>query len=292
MESIKDWLSWGRAQLAQNGVDDHESMLLMSHCTGRSKASLYAREEDCLKPGLRQQFEQLIYARQQGQPIAYLTGHREFWSLDLVVDSGVLIPRHETELLVERGLFHAQSLKSGSILDLGVGSGAVALALGFELRQWEVLGIELSSAALKVAEKNRHSHQLHNVQFVQGSWFEAVSPVSDADLSQSHSQFHLIVSNPPYIDSSDVHLGQGDVRFEPRSALVSKGGGYQDLKHIIREGKAYLRPNGWTILEHGYQQGEELRGYFAQEGYVDIGTHRDLMGNERVTEGRWSGSGS
>ena len=292
MESIKDWLSWGRAQLAQNDVDGRESMLLMSHCTGRSKASLYAREEDCLNSGLRQQFEQLIYARQQGQPIAYLTGHREFWSLDLAVDDAVLIPRHETELLVERALFHAQSIKKGSILDLGVGSGAVALALGFELRQWEVVGVELSSAALKVAEKNRHSHQLHNVQFLQGSWFEAISPVYSSDLSQSPSQFHLIVSNPPYIDSNDVHLDQGDVRFEPRSALVSRGGGYEDLKHIIHESKAYLHTNGWIMLEHGYQQAEELRDYFAQQGYVDVLTHRDLMGNERVTEGRWNGSGS
>ncbi len=228
-------------------------------------------------------FEQYFARRLTGEPIAHILGQREFWSLPFFCDNSTLIPRPDTELLVETCLAifaEDEPRQARAILDLGTGTGAIALALASEKSHWQLMAADQSSAAVALAEKNRAHLNIENVQLLQSNWFSQIP---------AEKKFAAIVSNPPYIDPQDPHLAQGDVRFEPRSALVADNHGLADIETILAQAPAFLESDGWVLLEHGYDQGEAVRELFARYGYTHIETCRDLGENERVTFGQFAG---
>ncbi len=249
--------------------------LLLSHCLQKTRSYLKAWPEAEVPEAQQQQFQELLARRVQGEPIAYLIGEAGFWTLDLQVSSATLIPRPETELLVEKSLGLFADHEQISVLDLGTGTGAIALALASEKPAWKVVGCDRESEAVKLAEHNRQSCRLNNVEIVQSNWFQS--------LDEQH--FDLIVSNPPYIDKADPHLQQGDVRFEPLTALVADKHGMADIETIIKQAPDYLNDQGWLLFEHGYEQGEKVRQCFQTTGFDAVFTERDLAGHERVTGG-------
>lgn len=256
-----------------------DAQLLLAHVLSVSTSYFYTWPE---KPVDEEQigiFNQLLTRREQGEPIAYLLGHQAFWSLDLDVAPCTLIPRADTERLVEVALSLIDSgLKADHILDLGTGTGAIALALASELPEARVVGVDLIQGAVTLAQGNAEKNQVNNVVFKQSSWF---------DVFKESEQFDLIVSNPPYIDPDDEHLSQGDVRFEPKSALVSDHHGLADIEHIIEASPRYLKLGAYLVFEHGYDQAEAVRRLFIQSGFDFVESFQDLGGNDRVTIGRW-----
>lgn len=250
--------------------------LLLCHCLGKERAYLYTWPEREVSSELEAKFKALLERRQQGEPIAYLIGSREFWSLPLSVNNSTLIPRPDTERLVEVAL-DLPLPGNARVLDLGTGTGAIALALASENLRWHVLGVDIAEAAVSLAQKNASDLKVSNVQFLQSNWFENIR----------HPSFDLIVSNPPYIDKNDPHLMQGDVRFEPRRALVAAQNGLAAINEIANTAQHFLKNNGWLLFEHGYTQAAAVRALLSQFGYDDIATWRDWGGNERVTGGCW-----
>lgn len=260
--------------------------LLLCQILERNRTWLYTWPEHILSESQQLEFERLLARRLVGEPLAHLTGRREFWSLSLQVDASTLIPRPDTESLVEATLecFAADSAdQPRALLDLGTGTGAVALALASEKPQWRLIGLDLSPAAVELAERNRAELGFNNVEFLQSDWFSALS---------ASDRFDAIVSNPPYIDPEDPHLGQGDLRFEPQSALVAEAEGLADLAWIIERASSFLRPGGWLLLEHGWEQAPEVRRLLNQAYYKDVETLRDLGGRERISCGRLVGQTS
>ena len=262
--------------------------VMLSHITGKSKAQIFAFPDSELNEYELKKLSDFLIRRVKGEPIAYILGEKEFWSLPLNVSEGTLIPRPDTEILVEKALQIAlEKLEENPphfrILDLGTGTGAIALALASELSpicqkkhiQLDVIGVDLMPEVVKLAQSNAEKNQL-KVQFLQSRWFENVE-----------GQFDIIVSNPPYIDEADEHLSQGDVRFEPRSALVAGENGLADLRHLIDNAPVHLKDNGYLLLEHGWKQGEEVRSIFWQNHWQGVATIRDYGDNERVTLGYW-----
>ena len=256
-----------------------ESEILLGHALGRSRAWLYAHGDAEIPHDAVEMFESLSRQRSAGTPIAYLVGHREFWTLDLAVTPAVLIPRPETELLVELALLHIPQSKKMDIADLGTGSGAIALAIGRERPLVHVIGTDASEEALFVARKNGERLEIRNVEFIRSDWF--------GDLTRM--MFDVIVSNPPYIASNDNHLSQGDLRFEPRRALESGVDGLDSIREIIENAPQHLKADGHLLIEHGFEQGEAVRTIFMQSGFVDISTSRDGEARERVTGARKAG---
>lgn len=252
-----------------------DAQLLLAHVLGKPRSWLYAWPEAELEAAQAQTFAMLCARREAGEPVAYLTGRRAFWKQELEVGPAVLIPRPETELLVELALALGAGL-GGKVADLGTGSGAIALALAGERADWQVYATERSVEAQRVAMANFRASGLHNLHLLAGYWCE---PLPGRD-------FVLIVSNPPYVDAADPHLARGDVRFEPRMALVAEEAGLADLRYIAGQAREYLGTGGWLLLEHGWQQGAEVRELLDQAGYQQIGTQRDPGGRERVTVGR------
>lgn len=222
-------------------------------------------------------FNEYLQKRLQGEPIAYILGEQGFWSLDLQVGKQTLIPRPDTELLVETCLNHTPKDKVLHILDLGTGTGAIVLAIASERPLAQVVGVDFIEEAILLAEKNRARLRLTNVEFMQSNWF---SHLID-------QQFNIIVSNPPYIANDDPHLVEGDVRFEPKSALISGKDGLDDIRKIIQQAPDYLLENGWLFFEHGYQQAKAVQQLLAERGFINISTFYDLGYNERVTGGQW-----
>ena len=255
-----------------------DAELLLAHVLGKSRTWLYTWPEHPVSDAQLVQFQALVERRLGGEPVAHLLGEREFWSLSLKVSAATLIPRPETELLVEQALALIPPGADWRITDLGVGSGAIALAMAHECPHCRVVGVERSAAALAVAEENRRQLQLDNVSLRAGSWFEPL--VSE--------RFELIVSNPPYIATADPHLHQGDVRFEPTTALASGEDGLDDIRHIIANAGEHLQPGGWLMLEHGYDQGEAVCALLRQHGFVEVADIADLQGHGRVAKGRWA----
>lgn len=253
-----------------------DTEVLLCHCLGKPRSWLYTWPDATVEEPALSMFNALQDARLSGQPIAYLTGEREFWSLTLKVNSHTLIPRPETETLVEWAL--ALDLPSQArVADLGTGSGAIALALASERPDWRVLAVESSESALAVARENTQALGLTRVELLRSSWFERIE----------QQDFDLIVSNPPYVKEGDPHLLQGDLRFEPTSALVAEQGGFADLHAIVTGSCEYLREGGWLLLEHGYEQAAALRDLLVENGFSCVESRRDLAGHERVTGGCW-----
>lgn len=238
---------------------------------------LLSRPETPLTEAQQQQFMALLARRCQGEPVAYLLGWQGFWTLDLEVSRHTLIPRPDTETLVEQLLARFDQAPR-RLVDLGTGSGAIALALASERPGWEIWGVDRIPEAVELAERNRQRLRLDRVQFVCGDW---LTPLA--------GRFDLIVSNPPYIDPADPHLQQGDVRFEPHSALVADDAGLADIRTIARAAPAYLNPGGWLVFEHGYNQAEAVRTLLARLGYQRGQTLQDYAANDRVTLACWEG---
>lgn len=253
-----------------------EVELLLSHVLDCDRAWLYAHADDSLAAADAVQFHALLVRRAAGEPIAYLIGRREFWLLDLAVTPNVLIPRPETELLVELALRKIPQGVVVDIADLGTGSGAIALALACERPHARVLATDASAAALAVARGNAQRLRIGNVEFALGDWCAALGK----------RKFDLIVSNPPYIAAADAHLVQGDLRFEPRTALASGADGLDAICAIVRAAPAHLQPGAWLLFEHGYEQGVAARELLGESGFVEVFTARDLEGRERVSGGR------
>ena len=221
-------------------------------------------------------YSELLQRRIQGEPVAYILGEREFFGLNLKVTPATLIPRPDTELLVELAVQRIAARERCAVLDLGTGSGAIALAIAQACPQAEVLACDASAPALAVAQENARTLGISNVRFVQSDWFAALGT----------QRFALIVSNPPYIAAGDPHLAQGDVRFEPVSALVSGSDGLDDIRQIITRSVSHLEPGGWLLLEHGYDQAARVRGLLQAAGYDDVFSACDLAGIERASGGR------
>ncbi|MBC6943316.1 MAG: peptide chain release factor N(5)-glutamine methyltransferase [Xanthomonadales bacterium] len=253
-----------------------EVELLLAHALGTSRSWLYAWPEHVPTPAQQARFAELVEARVRGEPVAYLLGEREFWSLRLVVTPAVLIPRADTEVLVEQALARLPAATALQVADLGTGSGAVALAIASERAQARVLATDASPAALALARRNAHDLRLANVEFAQGDWCAALGS----------RQFDLIASNPPYIAEGDPHLLQGDLRFEPRAALGSGPDGLDAIRAIVAQAPRHLLADGWLLLEHGFDQATAVRALLADAGYREIGSARDHAGHERVSGAR------
>ncbi|QZN97590.1 peptide chain release factor N(5)-glutamine methyltransferase [Symbiopectobacterium purcellii] len=273
----RTWVATALQQLVHSESPKRDAEILLEHVTGKGRTFLLAFGETRLDDAQLQRLSALLTRRINGEPVAYLTGEREFWSLPLAVSSATLIPRPDTECLVEQALQCMAQFTVPTVLDLGTGTGAIALALASERPDCRVTGVDVQPDAVALAQRNATTLQLSNVQFLHGSWFEPVAPAS----------FSLIVSNPPYIDAEDTHLREGDVRFEPLSALVAAEGGLADLRWIIQQAPQHLKNTGWLLLEHGWQQGEAVRQLLSQRGFEQVATCRDYGGNERVTLGQW-----
>lgn len=274
--TFNQWLMQAIERLTGGDSPKRDAEILLGFVTGKTRTFLMAFNETMLTPVQLNHLDELLARRINGEPIAYLVGSREFWSLQLKVSPVTLIPRPDTEKLVELALERLPTVDC-DILDLGTGTGAIALALGSERPDCSVTGIDYQEEAISLAQENADNLNITNVNFVQGDWF---APLHDA-------YFDMIVSNPPYIDEQDPHLNQGDVRYEPDSALIAAQGGIADLQLIIEQAPDYLKPGGWLLLEHGWTQGEQVRLLFKQRGFEMIATHQDYGGNERVTLGRW-----
>jgi release factor glutamine methyltransferase len=255
-----------------------DAQLLLASVLGKPRSWLYTWPEQPLAASTARDFEGLVRRRAAGEPVAYLVGTREFWSLPLRVSPAVLIPRPETETLVRAVL---ERLPSGRqrVADLGTGSGAIALALARERPQWELHATDRSQQALQQAQDNVRALGLA-VRLHLGDWLEALPAC----------RFDALVSNPPYLAGSDPHLQQGDLRFEPRSALVAADDGHSDLNRLAAAAPAHLEEGGWLLLEHGWQQGSAVRALLSAHGFVAIDTRCDEGGRERVTLGQWPGA--
>ncbi|MCX7673103.1 MAG: peptide chain release factor N(5)-glutamine methyltransferase [Thiobacillaceae bacterium] len=252
-----------------------EAQLLAAHALGVDRAWLVAHGEQAPDSGQHQTLTALLHRRRAGEPMAYLLGRREFYGMELHVSPAVLIPRPETELLVELALARLPTERPGRILDLGTGSGAIALALARARPLATIVAVDRSAAALAVARANAQRLAPARVDFVLGDWY---APLGDQD-------FDLIVANPPYVAADDPHLQQGDLRFEPREALAAGADGLDALRVIIAGAPAHLRAGGWLLVEHGHEQGAACCALLAQAGFEDIGTWTDLAGLPRVSGG-------
>lgn len=264
-------LAWARAQ-----IDQMDARVLLRHVLQCPAARLIAWPEQRLEAADWANYQQLVERRVAGEPVAYLTSSREFYGREFIVTPAVLIPRPETELLVELALAHSAGQRGLHVLDMGTGSGALAVTLALEMDAAEITALDRSREALWVAMANAAKLGA-SVSFVQSDWFSALGD----------EQFGLIVANPPYIAAADPHLEQGDVRFEPRGALAAGPQGLDDLAEIIAGAPARLVDGGWLFLEHGYDQAAAARGLLADAGFGSIASWKDLAGIERVSGGRW-----
>jgi release factor glutamine methyltransferase len=273
---IRELVREGAAKLARVADSPQlEAELLLARSLEVPRSALHARaNEPVLDCDATDRYEALLTRRALGEPVAYLLGEKEFWSLPLAVTPDVLIPRPETELLVERALTHLPSDAGTQVLDLGTGSGAVALALAHERNACAVLGIDVSGPAVELARRNAAALGIDNVGFRCGDWY---GPVDG-------ERFDLIVSNPPYIAEDDSRVASGVRRFEPHSALFAGADGLGALRRVIGGAPAHLLPGGWIVVEHGDRQGSAVRGLMADAGLAAVLTFRDLAGAERCTE--------
>jgi release factor glutamine methyltransferase len=267
--------AWGRAQLAGDEAR-RESELLLGHALQRERAWLFAHAGDAVEETGRARFAALVAARARGVPVAQLLGRWGFWTLELRVTPDTLIPRPETELLVEAALARLPAGGAARVADLGTGSGAIALALAHSRPDARIVATDASAAALAVARENAAANELRNVELRLGDWYAPLAA----------ERFDLLVSNPPYIAQDDPHLAQGDLRFEPLAALASGVDGLDAIRVLAAGACRHLRAGGWLLVEHGFAQGAAVRAVFAGAGLTAVETLRDLEGRERVTLGQ------
>ena len=261
---------------ARAAIDAVDAEHLLLHVLARPRSWLFAHADDAVTATEAAAFRALVERRAQGEPVAYLTGTQGFWSLELAVTPATLIPRPETERLVELALERLPAGVAVRVADLGTGSGAIALAIARERPQAQVIATDASAAALEVARANAERNRVRNVQFRQGDW---LAPLAG-------ERFDLIASNPPYIADGDPHLSAGDLRFEPPTALSSGADGLDAIRVIVRDARALLQPGGWLLLEHGWDQGDAVRALLQVAGYSDVATEQDLEARDRISLGR------
>lgn len=275
--TLAEFLATATQSLAASSPSPRlDAEVLLMHATGLGRTALITHADAPLTTEQEAVLSALLARRVRGEPVAYLTGTREFWSLELHVTPDVLIPRPETELLVEQALTHIPRDAAWTIVDLGTGSGAIALAIASERPHCRILATDASERALAVARANAQRLAIGNVEFLHGEWF---APLAGR-------VFDLIASNPPYIAEGDPHLDAGDVRFEPRAALASGPDGLDAIRLLAARSPTHLTTGGWLLLEHGYDQQTSVRSLLASHGFQDITGYRDLAGNARVTAGR------
>lgn len=261
---------------ARAAIDAVDAEHLLLHVLARPRSWLFAHADDAVTATEAAAFRALVERRAQGEPVAYLTGTQGFWSLELAVTPATLIPRPETERLIELALERLPAGVAVRVADLGTGSGAIALAIAKERPQAQVIATDASAAALDVARANAERNRVRNVQFRQGDW---LAPLAG-------ERFDLIASNPPYIADGDPHLCAGDLRFEPPTALSSGADGLDAIRVIVRDARALLQPGGWLLLEHGWDQGDAVRALLQVAGYSDVATEQDLEARDRISLGR------
>ena len=264
------------AELPDSPTARLDAELLLAAALGKPRSFLHTWPERIVSTEAAQAFDGYLQRRRTGEPVAYILGQQGFWNIDLEVATHTLIPRPETEMLVETALELLPGAIPHRLLDLGTGTGAIALSLAKDRPQWSVTAVDRVEQAVDLAERNRQRLHLDNANVLLSHWFSAVEG----------QRFDLILSNPPYIASNDPHLVEGDVRFEPSSALVSGTDGLDDLRLIVSQAPAYLEPGGWLLLEHGYDQGAAVRDLLNTYGFEQIQTRRDLGDHERITFGR------
>lgn len=264
---------------AQAVIGRMEARLLLRHVLQRDEAWLIAHADEACAAADAMAFRALVARRSAGEPVAYITGAREFYGREFVVSPAVLIPRPETEMLVELGLQRAP--QGGAVLDLGTGSGCIGVSLAAERPDLRVTLVDASAEALDVARVNAHRWALANTTLLRSDWFAALGA----------ARYDLIVSNPPYVAANDVHLARGDLRFEPRAALASGADGLDDIRRIVAMAPAHLLPGGWLLFEHGYDQQAACTALLEQAGYREVFSARDLAGILRISGGRGPGTG-
>ena len=289
--SVQELLDTAIRQLERTSESARaDAEILLAYCLQKSRTWLFTWPEKEVDSTAITAFLRMVNERANGFPVAHLTGQREFWTLTLKVTPDTLIPRPETELLVETAFSLLPAPLAGEglgiggknapgVLDLGTGTGAIALAIASERPDISVTACDFSPAALVVAQENAQTNQIQNVQFHPSDWFSALPP----------QPFDLIVSNPPYIETNDPHLLQSDVRFEPITALASGKDGLDDIRRIVQEAPQWLKPGGWLLLEHGYNQGKAVTGLLQAAGFTQVRCLPDLAGNDRVSIGQLPG---
>ncbi|MFP2384242.1 peptide chain release factor N(5)-glutamine methyltransferase [Enterobacter ludwigii] len=274
---FQHWLRQAASELSASESPKRDAEILLEFVTGKARTYLLAFGETQLSAEQEAQLATLLARRKTGEPVAHLVGEREFWSLPLYVSPATLIPRPDTECLVEQALSRLPA-QACRVLDLGTGTGAIALALASERPDCEVTAVDVMPDAVALAQRNVARLGFPNVTVLQSSWFSALD----------NRTFGMIVSNPPYIDEHDPHLTQGDVRFEPLTALVAANEGLADIVHIVTTSRQHLLPGGWLLVEHGWTQGDAVRDVFIAAGYRAVETCRDYGGNDRLTLGQWA----
>lgn len=273
--SVANLISQG--QLLLQSVSDSAKLdteILLCFVLDKTPSYLLTWPEKILSDQELNDFLVLLARRSQGEPIAYITGIKEFWSLPLAVSKATLIPRPDTETLVELVLDHYQQCENIRCLDLGTGTGAIALALASEKPNWDIDAVDFNADAVKLAQANAHTLRLNQVNIFQSDWFSQL---------EANKPYHVIVSNPPYIDEKDDNLSHGDVRFEPDSALIAKDNGLADIKHIAARAQHFLHHQGMLCFEHGFDQGAQVRQILQDLDYKQAQTAQDLNGHDRVT---------
>jgi len=274
MSTVSEALDWATEQLSESDDARLDSQVLLAYALNVSRTWLFTWPDKALDGATLTAFNALIEERKSGTPIAYITGYRDFWSLRLKVTPDTLIPRADTELLVETALTLKNVEKPCDVIDLGTGTGAIALSLANECPSWRITATDINPKTLAVAKENATTLELA-VSFKESAWFDAIN-----------DRYDLVISNPPYIESDDPHLQQGDLRFEPAGALASGQDGLDDIRRLVQQALKHLKKDGYLLLEHGYQQAEAVRSLMAKAGYIDIETHQDIEDRDRITLGK------
>lgn len=280
--NVQEALIWAETKIALNpdsSISESakvDAEFILSFCLEKNFTWLKTWPEKQLEENQQAKFKLLVSRRAKGEPVAYITGSKAFWTLELETNESTLIPRAETEALVELALESIKNITSANVLDLGTGTGAIALSIASERPKDNVVGCDFNAEAVALAKRNAVKNQINNASFIQSDWFKNV-PLQE---------FQLIVSNPPYVAEGDPHLQKGDLVFEPDSALISSGDGLDDIRIIAKESHSYLVDNGILMIEHGFKQGESVREILLENNYHEVETKQDLLGHDRVTLGR------
>jgi release factor glutamine methyltransferase len=270
--TITDALSWAKSKLDE----PNDAYYLLCHILGKSRTYLYTWPDTSLSPEQREHYQTAVLKREQGEPVAYILGTKSFWTLDLKTSEHTLIPRPETEGLVEAALNIGDANSAYTVCDLGTGTGAIALALASERPRWAITGVDRIPEAVQLAQENAKRLGLGHVNFKQSFWFSQLQ----------QDKFDLIVSNPPYVETNSPYLVEGDVRFEPQSALTSGDDGLDDIRYIVEHTPTYLKSNGWLMLEHGFEQHQAVAKIMENADFVDIQALEDLNRYQRITIGK------